>query len=301
MYSHALTFDSDLGDAIDEGLRMDPEPSVSPFVSSWLPISTEISPIRARDRCSAIGCSCMNNFSWEIVPVQNLGFFRGTSPECVERCITGRSFRPSFNDAFWDAYTTCLNEVTGESLFTGDFTVAVYQHHGAACFRSMTRFTLGSVKQFMRYNEEMRAHPVVNSFCRCSSSVPVKDIPYDICFTCIQATLELKALNLVGIVKHFSYEVCFKKAFLTSFLPGVRNPDYFQAVSLFEKDISNCTRHGEAWLHSWKGISKDWKQAKKVCLNKSFCILCNKAGNGYQLFVCLNCTETSNKMFKKYL
>ena len=301
-----ITFDSELGDAIARAISVDFDPSLStdshaPFPASWFPAASEITPIRARDRCSSVSCACMNGFSWELVPVRNLNFFRGTLPECVERCITGCGTRPSFNDAFWEAYTKCLTEVTGESLFTDDFTIAIYQHHDASCFKATTRFTLGSVKQFMRYNEEMRSNPILNSFCRCSSTVPPDNIPYDICFTCIQATLDLKALHLVGVLKHFSYEVSFKKAFLTSFKPGVRNPDYFQAAHLFEKGLSNCTRYGEDWLYTWKQNITDWKQAKKVCKNRSFCILCNKAGNGYQLFVCLNCTETSGKMFQKFM
>ena len=126
---------------------------------------------------------------------------------------------------------------------------------------------------------------------QCNYDILPKNIAYNVCFTCLQCTLELKALSLVGVLEHFSYETNFKNGFLSALRPGVRNSqNYFLAQSLFETKLSRCVKHGTGWLNQWNVRGVHWKKQSEMSDNKSFCILCHKAGNGVDTFVCSACT-----------
>ena len=309
-----ITFYSDLGDIINDACQLSdcetpsPSPTVSPCESEpdnfHKSQTYGLASVKARNTDTAILCGCIGHFFWEIVPAKNLAFYRGTAPECVEHCISSRRMCSSFNDAYWTAYNACLSEVQQQGLFSEDCVIAIYQQHlKADCPKYFTRYTLGSVKEYIKDNEAMRGTPILNSFCRCITNISSEDLAYNVCFTCMQCTLELKACSLVGVLKHFSYEVTFKPGFLDELRPERRNTrEYFLAQDMFENAISTWVKHGtNGYLHTWTVKGMSWQKQKHVSMNKSFCILCHQPGNGYNLFVCSNCTQKSSDMFKKFM
>ena len=280
-----------------------PEPSAPLFMSNsgnssnvHTPprLTSHIKPLSPRNFDTAIMCGCKGHFFWEFIPVNNVSFFRGTLPDVVERCISSIHVYRDFQEAFWDAYTQCIEQATlNLPIFVSDFSVAIYQmHNSLTCPRHYARYTLGSFKSFMEFNEMLRESPIVGVFCRCKVPSTPLDIAYNLCFTCLQATLELKALSLAAVLQHFTYEVSFKTDFLNALTPGVRNNrEYFLAQSLFDVKLSKIVKMGTGWVSTWNTRGVSWKGQKAISTNRSFCIMCNIAGNGFDLFVCKNCTK----------
>ena len=261
------------------------------------PLFSRKSTVSICDDYTSVMCGCEGHFFWEFIPTTNLNFFRGTAPDTVDRCMSSIYVYRSFREAFWDAYSQCIEHCnTYTTPCVEDFALAVYQlHQSDTCPRHYTRYTLGSLKSFMQYNEKLRENPIVGAFCRCKREISPADIPYNVCFTCLQSTLELKALSLVGVLENFSYEVNFKQGFLAALQQGVRNtPVYFLAQALFETTISNNVKVSMGYHNTWKSRgnrSMSWKRLSKLTLNKSFCVLCNKPGNGFAPFACSTCTK----------
>ena len=203
------------------------------------------SQITARDDHTAIMCGCRGHFFWELISSNNINFFRGTAPDSVDHCVSSIYVFKTFSEAFWDAYSQCVTHPRDVffSCFVRDWSLAVYQlHDSSTCPKYYTRYTLGSIKSYIQYNEQLRINPVIGTFCKCRCDLPAENIAYNVCFTCLQCVLELKALSLVGVKEHFSFEVLFKDGFLSALLPGIRNDKvYFTAQALFEKGISTTT------------------------------------------------------------
>ena len=253
-----------------------------------------VSKVVAHDEHTSVMFGCSDHFFWECIPSNNVDFYRGTGPDTVDRCMSSIHVYRTFREAFWDGYTECIEHATVDSnLFSTDFTLAVYQlHRSDTRPRHYTRYTLGSIKSFMTYNEQLRINPIVGAFCRCRGDIAPADIAYNLCFMCLQSTLELKALSLVGVTEHFSYEVNFKEGFLADLQPGVRNTQvYFLAQSLFESTIAISVKQGTGYNNPWSPRRVSWKKLIKRAKNNSFCILCNKPGNGFDLFVCSGCSK----------
>lgn len=257
-------------------------------------ITTHVRPVSPRNFDTALTCGCKGHFFWEFIPVNNISYFRGTLPDVVERCFSSIHVYRDFHEAFWDAYTQCIEQSTlNLPIFVADFAIAVYQmHNSLTCPRHYARYTLGSFKSFMEFNEVLRESPIIGAFCRCNVPMNPSDIAYNVCFTCLQATLELKALSLTAVLQHFSYEVSFKTDYLNALTPGVRNNrEYFLAQSLFDVKLSKIVKMGTGWVNTWNTRGVSWKGQKGSTTNPSFCIMCNIAGNGHDLFVCKNCTK----------
>ena len=257
------------------------------------PPFTKTSAIVARNNDTSIMCGCKGHFFWEFIPTQNLNFFRGSAPDVVDYCMSSVLVHANFNDAFWDAYTQCIEHTTRSSCFVSDYTLAVYQLHSVStCPRHYTRYTLGSFKEFMGHNEQLRQAPVVGVFCKCIYNMEPADIAYNVCFTCLQTTLELHALSLEGIKRHFTYEVNFKDGFLGAVQNTMRNTrEYFVAQALFESKIAKNVKSGNGYLNTWNSRGITWKTQRTLTKNKSYCIMCQKPGNSQDLFVCPNCTK----------
>ena len=260
------------------------------------------SQVTARDDHTAIMCGCRGNFFWELISSKNLNFFRGTAPDSVDHCVCSIVSFKAFSEAFWDAYGHCITHPRDRffSSYVRDYSLAVYQiHDSATCPRSQTRYTLGSIKSYIEYNEQLRLYPVIGSFCKCRCNLETRNIAYNVCFTCLQCVLELNAISLVGVKAHFSYEVVFRESFLSALLPNARNDKvYFTAQSLFEPGISNTSAlaGGCAYLNIWNVKDKTWRTLSKQILNNSFCILCHQSGNGFGPFMCTSCSEHKMKL-----
>ena len=133
MNSACLGFDSDLSDICDSefgsytahaplsassspmpgGYYTPPE---SPPTSSMPPVNnlhtapvyTSRTAVRAHNSNTSVMCGCEGHFFWEIVPAENLNYYRGTAPDCVDSCIFGMYVYKTFNEALWDAYGQCV-------------------------------------------------------------------------------------------------------------------------------------------------------------------------------------------------
>ena len=258
------------------------------------------SSVVAKNNRFSILCNCEGNFFWELIPSVNINFYRGTVPDTVDHCISSVRMYRTFSEAFWDGYNQCITNPTGDmSLFNRDYCLAVYQiHMEKACPRYYTRYTLGSVKSFLMFNESLRTHPLIGVFCQCKTSVPahtlIASLPYSICFNCLQCTLELKAISPIGVTEHFSYEVNFKINFLAALEQSVRNTSvYFLAQSVFDPAFS-ITRElpGKVgYLHSWSTGGRHYSDLARYSQHSSYCLLCNHAGNGYTTFLCSTCAR----------
>ena len=251
------------------------------------------SAVVARNDDTSIMCGCQGRFFWEFLPEHNINYFRGSSPDVVDYCMSSIYVYRTFNDAFWDAYTQCIEYTTRSSSFVCDYTIGVYQLHSeSTCPRHYTRYTLGSFKKFMAHNEQLRQTPVVGTFCKCIFNIDPADIAYNVCFTCLQTTLELHALALEGVKLHFTYEANFKTGFLASVQDTMRNTkDYFVAQALFESKIAKNIKIGTGYMNTWKSRGVSWKAQRSITENKSYCIMCQRPGNSQDLFVCPTCTK----------
>ena len=258
------------------------------------------STVIAKNNRFSILCNCEGNFFWELIPSVNINFYRGTVPDTVDHCISSVYMYRTFSEAFWDGYNHCIiNPNKDMSLFHRDYCLTVYQiHMNKACPRYYTRYTLGSIKAFLMFNESLRSHPVIGVFCQCKSSTPTHtlaaSIPYSICFNCLQCTLELKAIAPLGVTEHFSYEVNYKVKFLAALEQGVKNNSvYFLAQSIFEPGFSTTQELPSkmAYLHSWSTSGKHYSELVKYAQNASYCLMCSHAGNGYTTFLCSTCSR----------
>ena len=321
MYSTHLGFDSDLSDICDsvvnENDTFPPSPDrslpSSPQTPDFepcntlftAPVYTGLSAVHARNSSTAVVCGCKGHFFWEILSVHEIDYYRGTAPDCVDRCISSLNMYRTFNEAFWDAYNHCIdsqNTVVQHAALPEDFVIAVYQQHTRlSCGKHYTRYTLGSYKQFMLFNQKLRETPVVGTLCRCDvPKTSPADIAYTVCFTCLQTTLELKAQFLPGVLQNFSYEVSYKQGFLGALQKGIRNTTkYFTAQSLFEPSISTVSklRLSSSYLNQWRhgrcGDAVSWRTLQRKTSNQSYCILCNRPGNGYDCFSCKSCMRVT--------
>ena len=262
------------------------------------PLYTSKSCIVAKNNATSNMCGCSGSFFWELIPADNISFFRGAMPDSVDHCISSIEMYRTFSEAFWDAYNNCITHPgTDLSIFNRDYCIAVYQmHQRVECPRHFTRFTLTSVKDFLLYNEALRAHPIIGAFCKCNVTEPVNpaQIPYNICFNCLQCTLELKAISPIGITQHFSFECNFKVKFLAALQRGVQNRSvYFLAQSLFEPKNS-MTREisgKSAYLSFWTIKGRHYTEMGKHCTNCSLCMMCAHTGNGFVPFLCSTCSR----------
>ena len=262
------------------------------------PLYSNKSCIFARNNTTSLMCGCTGCFFWELIPADNINYFRGHVPDSVDHCISSINLYDTFSDAFWDAYNNCItNPGTDLSLFNRDYCIGVYQmHQDVHCPRGFTRFTLTSVKSFLLYNESLKAHPVVNTFCMCNAPGPVKpsEIPYKICYNCLQCTMEIRAIAPIGILEHFSYECNFKVNFLTALQKGVQNRSvYFLAQSLFEakNSVTKPIAGKNAYLSFWVIKGRRHTEMLKLCINPSLCIMCARCGNGFTTFLCSTCSK----------
>ena len=266
------------------------------------PMYNKRSQVTARDDHTAIMCGCRGHFFWELISSKNINFFRGTAPDSVDHCVCSVFTFKTFSEAFWDAYGHCVTHPRDIffSSYVRDWSLAVYQmHDSTTCPKYQTRYTLGSIKSYIQYNEQLRMYPVIGSFCKCRCDLLPENIAYNVCFTCLQCVLELNALSLVGVKEHFSFEVVFKDGFLSALLPKARNDKvYFTAQALFEKGISitSVITGGCAYLNLWKLKNQKWRTLSKQIPNNSFCILCHQSGNGFGPFMCTSCSEHKMKM-----
>ena len=251
--------------------------------------------ISARNDHTAITCGCRQHFFWEMINPKNVNFYRGTTPDSVDHCVSSSFVYNKFSQAFWDAYGHCVGHAKDTFFATHcqDWTIAVCQMHDQTqCPKEYTRYTLGSVKDFILYNEQLRLYPVIGAFCHCRCTLSPANIVYNVCFTCLQCVLELKVMSCVGIEEHFSYEVCYKASFLASLLPCARNKRvFFLAQALFEHNISTSTPlTDDTAVHKvWNPTNDTWQKDCKTIVNKSFCMICRHPGNGFQDFVCSTC------------
>ena len=299
--SNIVDFSTDISDAIDNVGDV-----LTPMVIPDTPslhtpcMYNGNSQITARDDHTAILCGCRGHYFWELIPATNITFYRGTAPDTVDRCVSSVHVYKTFSEAFWAGYGQCVTDCKDPcfTMYVRDWSLAVYQlHDNISCPRHYTRYTLGSIKKFIQYNEQLRLNPVLGAFCQCRCNLPSENIAYNVCFTCLQSVLELKACSLVGVKEHFSYEVNFKDGFLSALLPGARNNRlYFIAQALFEKGIASTKtmRGGLSFINTWTTKIENWEKLLSLTPNNSFCMLCWHGGNGFQAFMCSNCTE--NKM-----
>ena len=269
--------------------------------STSVPLFTNQSCIIGLNNRTATLCGCEGHFFWELIPSLNLNFFRGTVPDTVDHCICSMCMYNTFSEAFWDGYGQCVLNPSNElALFTRDYSLAVYQAHSKTCARTYTRYTVGSVKRYLIFNESLRARPIVGVYCKCKNSAPLipAAIPYNVCFTCLQCCLELHAVFPSGVVEHFSFEVCYNETFLVALDRGVRNnSQYFLAQSLFDPAFSFKRKmfRDTAFMYSWLTNGLKYTELAKKSLHSSFCMICNHAGNGYLPFLCSGCTANKLK------
>lgn len=333
MYSpHVVDFQSDLSDICDDLLSGNPTfaptpnrsmpstpeyetPPQTPVIAAQTcttlftaPHYTGLPAVHARNNDTAVMCGCKGLFFWECLNTHDIAYFRGTSPDSVDRCISSINMYRTFDEAFLEAYTFCIdtqNPCNQISYLGEDFAIAVYQlHKHSVCGKHYTRFTLGSYKKFMQFNEKLREEPVVGTFCRCNVPMTSADIAYTVCFTCLQTTLEMKAQFLPGVLEHFSYEVAFKQGFLNALQKGIRNnTKYFTAQSLFEKEVSKVYKMHAcgAYMNMWRyGRCRDhvsWRTLQKTTENQCYCVLCNRPGNGYGCFSCKSCMHIRTSLY----
>ena len=73
-----------------------------------------------------------------------------------KHCISSHRMCKSFNDAYWATYIACLSEVNQKCLFSEDCALAIYQQYrNEDCPKYYSRYTLGSVKEYMKDNEKI--------------------------------------------------------------------------------------------------------------------------------------------------
>ena len=294
-------------DTEPQPLMLPPSVGVVPQTEAPLASATNVSlftnpscitPLNNR---TAALCGCVGDFFWELIPSLNLNFFRGTVPDTVDHCICSMQMYNTFPEAFWDGYEQCIINPSNElALFNRDYSLGVYQAHSRTCARTYTRYTVGSLKKYLIFNETLRARPIVGVYCKCKNSAPLipAAIPYNVCFTCLQCCLELHAVFPCGVVDHFSFEVCYKEPFLAALERGVRNTSqYFLAQSLFDPAFSFKRKmfRDTAFLYSWLTNGRKYPELAKKSLLSSFCMICNHAGNGYLPFLCSGCAANKLK------
>lgn len=259
--------------------------------------------IVAKNNKFAIVCGCHGKFFWELIPVVNLNYFRGTVPDTVDHCICSVKMYNTFTEAFWEGYNHCITKPTDVLAFQDrDYCLGVYQTHPLdGCPRQYTRYTLGSVKKFLMFNESLRIYPIIGVYCQCETTKAFErdSIAFNICYNCLQCTLELKAISPLGVLKHFTHEVSYNVDFMKALNRGPRNSCvYFLAQSLFNLHFSQLRYLGEkldTFIYNWTINGRHCHEIAKHTSVSSFCLICHQAGNGFLPFLCTTCAEDKLK------